>query len=136
MCIRDRRRVHGAKKQVVLKKGVDLPVPLVNQEAEEGKSNEKFGFVIKKGTKQVVRKLEIPDNSSLVISYKKHITEEEEERYRMKDLTLNIVENVEEGLGAQGFSDSSKSKYKAEDQLAKGKKKVHFSYQDFSRKQH
>ena len=51
----------------------------------------------------------------------------------MKELTLHMAEHEEKSAepAKPGMHVENKQKLKAEDQLAKGKKKIHFNYKDF-----
>jgi len=122
-----------AKKQALLKK-IDIPVPVIPKDPEPSVDMGKFAFMTKKGPKPVIKKIAIPENSKIVIAHKQRLDEEEEERARMKELTLHMAEQEEktaEMLKSGGHSGEMKPKPKAEDQLARGKKKIHFNYKDF-----
>ena len=119
-----------AKKQIVIKK-MDVPVPVIKKDSEGDSNSGKFAVMMKKGTKQIVKKIEIPIDSKLSIAHQKHVNEEEEERLRMKELTMNMLEREEILEMKSEYSAEMKQKSKADDQLAKGKKKIHYNYKDF-----
>lgn len=66
-----------AKKQGASKKIGDIPVPVIKKDSEEGKEGNKFNFILKKGAKPIVRKLEIPKDSKLAIANKKRMNEDD-----------------------------------------------------------
>lgn len=119
-----------AKKQGVLKK-VDVPVPVIKKESEPDTGMNKFAVMIKKGAKQVMKKLTVPSDSKMAVAHQRRMDEEEEERHRMKELTMHMIER-EETLESKGeHAADAKPKPRLEDQIARGKKKVHFNYKDF-----
>jgi len=119
-----------ARKQAIPKK-VDISVPVIKKESEPNSGMNNFAVMLKKGTKQVIKKLEIPSDSKLAIAHHKRVEEEEEERHKMKELTMDMLEREEKSEYKSEHTSDLKHKLKFEDQLAKGKKKVHFNYRDF-----